>query len=373
MSAEKRTASRGGKLTVIGAGAGSGKTYQVCLEVADRVAKGLDPARVLATTFTRKAAAELKGRIQQRILSEQTFTQEEKIECAGRLELALIGTVHSVGHQLLRRYALPLGLSPDLEVLEAESMDRHLNRLLEESDSAKWDELIEVGGRLSHDKPHETALELLLAKRTNAMGDEAFCAQMRASARRLSERIEPDRKQIRQIDFSDLVDEAKRAAKALEKVDGDETKVTQAGLAAAQSLARRRTGRWSDFAGAEKFGAGKRSGADALLEPLREIGRSVRSAAGLHADIVRFSELLAERTIELEKAYGTYKSERALLDFTDLEVHLLELLRREDLEESLRADLGFIVVDEFQDTNPIQLAIFLELRLLDDESVWVGD
>ena len=52
------------QLEVVRAGAGSGKTTDLCQTVADAVAGGLDPARVLATTFTKKAAAELKGRIQ---------------------------------------------------------------------------------------------------------------------------------------------------------------------------------------------------------------------------------------------------------------------------------------------------------------------
>ncbi len=362
-----------GDLTVIGAGAGSGKTYRVCLEIADRVAAGLDPARVLATTFTRKAAAELKGRIQERLLSEEKLAAEERIARAERLELALIGTVHSVGHQLLRRYALDLGLSPELEVLEEENQERHLNRLLAESDPEKWDELIEIARRLSHDNPHETALELLQAKRTNAIGAEPFREQMRESADRLCRILAPEDVPLEKITMEDLFDEAKRAAGALESFTSDKTKLTAGAIEKASILARRRTGRWSDFLTAATMAAGKRSGADGALEPLREIGRSVRRAAALHADIRRFCELLAERTIELEDVYGRYKSERALLDFTDLEVRFLELLLREDLEESLRAELAFVVVDEFQDTNPIQLALFLELRRLAGESVWVGD
>ena len=50
-----------GNLHIIRAGAGSGKTYRLCEVIADAGAGGLDPARILATTFTRKAAAELKG------------------------------------------------------------------------------------------------------------------------------------------------------------------------------------------------------------------------------------------------------------------------------------------------------------------------
>jgi len=60
-----------GDLRVVRAGAGSGKTHDLCEHIAGCVAAGLDPAKILATTFTRKAAAELKGRIQARLLAHR--------------------------------------------------------------------------------------------------------------------------------------------------------------------------------------------------------------------------------------------------------------------------------------------------------------
>ena len=87
-------------LEVVRAGAGSGKTTDLCDTVAKAVASGLDPARILATTFTRKAAAELKGRVQARLLEDSGHSH------ADRLDLAAIGTVHSVAHHLLRRYSI---------------------------------------------------------------------------------------------------------------------------------------------------------------------------------------------------------------------------------------------------------------------------
>ena len=64
-------------LEVVRAGAGSGKTTDLCDTVAKAVAAGLDPARILATTFTKKAAAELKGRVQAKLLDESGHTHFE--------------------------------------------------------------------------------------------------------------------------------------------------------------------------------------------------------------------------------------------------------------------------------------------------------
>ena len=45
---------------------------------------------------------------------------------------AMVGTVHSIGHQMLSRYALHSGLSPQLEPLEEKAQERHLRRILAE-------------------------------------------------------------------------------------------------------------------------------------------------------------------------------------------------------------------------------------------------
>lgn len=362
-----------GALRVIRAGAGSGKTYKVCDEIAARVTGGLDPSGVLATTFTRKAAAEMKGRIQARILGEKSLPTERRFELAERLELALIGTVHSVGHQLIRRYALPMGLSPRLDVLEEEGTDRHLNRILSSFDPDSWKEVNELGFLLSMEDLHDQALSLLAAKRTNAISDADFLKQVHASAEELCLLIAPERKRLTKIVPGDLCAEAMRAHKKISRLD-DDTKVTKSALGRLRELSSggdRMT--WRTFLAAARIGAGKRSGANNCLDDLRELGIRVRYAEGLHSDIRRFSDLLARKTLELEQLYSEYKKERGLLDFTDLEVLMLELLRNESLADSLRSDIRFAVVDEFQDTNPIQLAIFLRLRELAEESVWVGD
>ena len=95
--------------------------------------------------------------------------------------------------------------------------------------------------------------------------------------------------------------------------------------------------------------------------------------AGLHADVRALLAGLAERVLALEDAYDTYKTERGLLDYTDLEVLFLRILEDESLVASLREEIQLAVVDEFQDTNPIQLALFLRLREIAERSIWVGD
>ncbi len=86
--------------------------------------------------------------------------------------------------------------------------------------------------------------------------------------------------------------------------------------------------------------------------------------------LIRLMFDIASRGLE---AYQSLKRERGLLDFVDQEVHALELLCRPDVREVLKEQLDLVLVDEFQDTSPLQLAIFLKLAELAGQSVWVGD
>jgi len=95
------------------ASAGSGKTYCIENDVADKLERAeLLPSEIIAVTFTTDAAEELKGRI------SQTLIARGKLELATGVMSARIGTVHSVFGHLLSDFAFELGLSPEQRVLD---------------------------------------------------------------------------------------------------------------------------------------------------------------------------------------------------------------------------------------------------------------
>ncbi len=79
---------------------------------------------MIATTFTRKAAAELKERVRRRLL-EAGLAEE-----AQRLNAAVMGTVNSVCGRLVTDFAFDLGLSPELRVLDEDMAAPVLRRAL---------------------------------------------------------------------------------------------------------------------------------------------------------------------------------------------------------------------------------------------------
>ncbi|MCO6042674.1 UvrD-helicase domain-containing protein [Aeoliella sp. ICT_H6.2] len=358
-----------GALEVVRAGAGSGKTTDLCQVVAEAVKAGLDPARILATTFTRKAAVQLKGRVQARLLESDGVDPQTAHAWADRLELAAIGTVHSVAHQLITRQAIAMGLSPQLTVLDDEGSDRALNNLLGEA-AEGWDDVYEVADRLAMQDIPKLILSLLALQRGNRISNADFQKQLAASAGRLCQLLAatPEATGVSFDQLYNLVDDALRQ---IEGAGDDTTKKTQEAVRKLQRLVARRAQAWQSHLLAGKIEAAKKS--DGLLDNLRTETSRVRANPELHVDVKSLAAQLGAKTIELGERYLRYKQERGLVDFTDLEVLLLDLLENEQLAASLQSDYDLVLVDEFQDTNPLQLAIFQRLREVTPRSRWVGD
>jgi ATP-dependent helicase/nuclease subunit A len=109
---EQAVARRRGPL-LLAAGAGSGKT-SVLVERFVRAVRedGIAPGRILAITFTERAAAELRERVRARLL------ELDEREAARDTEGAPIGTFHGFCARLLRVHALTAGLDPEFAILD---------------------------------------------------------------------------------------------------------------------------------------------------------------------------------------------------------------------------------------------------------------
>ena len=102
----------------ISAGAGSGKTYTITEQLEALLSTGqVSPAGVIATTFTKLAAGELKERVRSKLI------EAGKLAVANQMEQSLIGTVNGVCGELLRRFAFEAGMPPDQQVLDEKQGD----------------------------------------------------------------------------------------------------------------------------------------------------------------------------------------------------------------------------------------------------------
>ena len=99
------------------AGAGTGKTNTLAHRTAHLVLNGVDPARILMLTFTRRAAQEMIKRTQA-IVAEVMLDRGKAGDRSVVSRLIWSGTFHSVGNRILRLYAKHLALDPNFTVLD---------------------------------------------------------------------------------------------------------------------------------------------------------------------------------------------------------------------------------------------------------------
>ncbi|MFB3077715.1 MAG: UvrD-helicase domain-containing protein, partial [Lysobacterales bacterium] len=111
----------------------------------------------------------------------------------------------------------------------------------------------------------------------------------------------------------------------------------------------------------------------AFAEPIADIAVDYDKHPGLHRDLRFFAEQAFEIAADSLEAYQLLKTQKGLIDFVDQEQRLYQLLDNPIVAETLQEELQLLMVDEFQDTSPIQLALFLKLSKLAEQVIWVGD
>ena len=366
-------------LKLISAGAGSGKTYRLTLEMAELLTAGqARPEGIIATTFTKRAAAELKERVRVRLLQEG-MTRE-----AGELSNALIGTVHGLGVKLLRRFAFEAGVSPQVDIIAEGDHQRLFN--LSMAAVISLDQIREIEALIYRLDLNQSGkynwrgevLGLVEVIRANNFGPAGIARSKENSWHSLRAYLPPVRSDLTLEQYRN------RAMRLLQETEAallhneaDQTKKTDGGALLLRNLLRdlRNQGDvpWSAYAKLgdmeSKVGAKSRD----LVGEITDLGRQHASLQAFQDDLRRFQELMFDCARAAIEEYDTYKKRRGRIDYTDMEVLVLKLLDNPGVRGTLQRELDLLMVDEFQDTSPIQLAIFLRLSQLAKQSVWVGD
>jgi len=100
------------------AGAGSGKTRVLVHRIAWWIAEGVAPHSLLAVTFTNKAAAEMRGRVESMLKRP--------------VDALWLGTFHGIAHRLLRLHWQAAGLIESFQIIDSEDQLRLIRRLMKE-------------------------------------------------------------------------------------------------------------------------------------------------------------------------------------------------------------------------------------------------
>ncbi len=362
---------------VLAASAGTGKTHAlvgvvVHLLVGGRADGAVDPSRIVATTFSRKAASEIRARVTSEVerlatepaasvyaagLREVMGARATDTELAKRAKKALarlpharFGTLHSFATGIVQRYAVELGLGPGFELAT------------------------EADARARADDAIARALERRLADSPDVLRALAEAAggidRLVFSLRRVLVQLEEDGRCARdlRIDASDtaivegqmreLLDHARAisahpaaeaAARALASAwdAADEPRIEDAAAALTALPARgKKTPELesfflfrNDLPGAKNEEKGRR-----LARAWR-----ARHAFVEHATLVR--DVVSEAETEIEGAGRA----RAMLGFGEVLRAARELLRdRPDVADEVSSGIEALLVDEFQDTSRVQ-------------------
>lgn len=346
-------------IKLINASAGTGKTHALTEAVVALIKSNeVSADRMLITTFTVKAAEELVGRIRAKLLKSGLKEQVRK------LPLARIGTVNGICDGLVREFAYELGFSPAVEVAgetrEATLLTEATLAAVETADMESLSDLmIRMSGTASTSKNHgdgktdwERAVEdIVKLARTNRMGPDALRTFRDRSWEELRgacfscQVISGLQQQMRQA-LSECINFSVTNRKVSDALQTDHYT-------------------WGDWQKALNFP--KRDG------QVIEIARKVLQHPQLRKDMedqLRMVYDTAARTLEI---YEKSKKALSLIDYIDQEVFVLQLLERVDFQREISSRFDVVMVDEFQDTSPLQLELFLRLKSLVKHTIWVGD
>jgi ATP-dependent helicase/nuclease subunit A len=349
------------------AGAGTGKTL-VLVErycAAAEELSGVDG--ILAFTFTERAAAELRHRVRSELGARAERAAQrgdgERAALLARLsrdsERAWISTIHGFCRRLLASHPVAVGLDPRFRVLDEPEADRVAARAFEEA----------LDGLLS-DGDSEIA-RLVAAVRIGPLRELVRTAhdELRSLGRPGSVLPDP-RPSDPEAALRELIAAARAAL--------DETSESRAGAANLERIAAAaQLDPSSPPDEAELAALELNSGAKAFAGPscrrYRDAWRAARRAV-VERDTTPLYGHLTELVRGFGERFAALKEERSGLDFEDLQLEAVRLLReRPGVADAYRQRFRHVMVDEFQDTNELQLMLMRLLEGPDTHLFAVGD
>ncbi len=372
-------------ITIIGASAGSGKTYSLCQKylaclsgnTSEPGVTQCPPRQVLATTFTRKAAAELVQRIRQKLLDAG---KNEEALC---IEDGYIGTVHSVCLSLLKDFALEKGYSPDMAPLPEEDeervfsqaaamvMHKHGRQLYSLAHRLNMDAYLPYGGPRGLEEWDKTVRNLCKLARANGLSATQLQAQGSENAKAYLAILPKALSEQEGMDVCRELDIAVQAAISGMESGTDTTKKTAAVLETLRAWAENRNRSWQDWQTLLDAEPAKKSAS--LYEPIWELAAFYPQLPEFQQDLTAYIEGIFACAAASLEAYADWKKNYGLLDYNDMEALALELLQDQNAAVALESRVKQVFIDEFQDTSPLQLALFLRLADIAQSSIWVGD
>jgi ATP-dependent exoDNAse (exonuclease V) beta subunit len=359
------------------ASAGTGKTTRLVHLIASETKADTPAEKILGTTFTVKAAEELVARARGKLVKDGDVDRSTK------LLAARLGTVNSVCGRLIAEFALDLGRSPAIEVLAEEALESTFNIATDSVIGRSASTIAPLAEAFGFDQLRGDASDWRNAVKTivdrareNGINAEGLLNSCQRSLQSLDAILPPANSTADELDRA--LEQAIDAA--LSAVDNGGlakrgTRATDEALKFVRSckavLMQGEHLPWHAWAKLAKLKPGKQD--EALFDPIKLTAAGHAAHPRLRENVNSFVKAMFHYAAEALSAYADYKSARGLVDFVDQEALALDLLRRPELQGRLAERIEAVFVDEFQDSSPIQVAIFAALSRIAARNTWVGD
>ena len=382
ITAQQREAIESSGKVIVSASAGSGKTFVMIQKLVAAIESGVDLDSVLAVTFTKKAAAQMKEKLRGALIGAMAGADKDKRNSLkiqlSKIQSADISTIHSFCARLLRTYFYAVGIDGTFDIISSddsqarEYKERVISSMFEkyyEEDNGNFKTLLACYRRKRGDNYLKGLIlssyeELrinadyitLLDGAENLYTEGGFdevCKQLNASADDKYTRLLGEVRKFA-ADFYHPNPAYKKILEemtaALQNSIGGDIFTPQCPI----SVTRKPSDKTEDEKELgerfKKFKDGINTRYKAVRGDIcdRQIEKERFFASGIVAKA--FAEVLKD----FDREYTELKRDENKLDYNDLEHLTLKLLKDEEIRREVNSKYSCVFVDEYQDVNPVQ-------------------
>ena len=407
-----------GQNILVSASAGSGKTFVMAERILDQLARGVEIRQLFISTFTVKAATELKERLEKKISQEIQETQDLELKKhLGRqladLPNAAIGTMDSFTQKFLTKHGYLLDLAPNFRILQNESEQLLLkNEVFKQVFEDHYQGKNQVGfsrlvknfaGKSKDARGLRKQVYMIYEFLQSTSNPQAWLensflkgfeeADFTVSKEKLADAIKEKLWDLESFFRYHLENDAKEFGKAayLEAVqqvlDGIGALTNESTFNQYQEVLERVVSISKDKGGRALTNASRKAELQALKEAYNQERKDKFEKLISLSDtcaLLKYQEMYHEEAFELAKtfqvfmsdfvdAYRKRKREENAFEFADISHYTIEILENfPQVRQEYQERFHEVMVDEYQDTNHIQERM-LELLSNGHNRFMVGD
>lgn len=390
---EQRAAIDAQGRTIVSASAGSGKTTVMIQKMIELICvEKVDVTRILAVTYTKKAAASMKDKLRKALI-KAVNDPNTSVEDRARLKaqyrlvpLADISTIHSFCAKLIRTHFYATDVGNKFGIIAEEDADgtalraRAMENVFEQAYADGDEDFLRLLSVYYRKKKDDTLRDVISSTHTKLRTHVDYKNELATSGQDTDELFEAVCKEA----YAWFVDKCKVYREDLSKLYGfferetdraDCVKYCDALMNVlnewidAGDLFTLATLKWKtlpdmpkisreldppDFVAAVDYLSRLRTKIKKMDDDERKVVKSREEERKNFSLAAALAQPLAKYVLRFDEEYMRLKKQRGVLDYNDLEHYALGLLNREEIAAEMKEKYEYVFVDEYQDVNPVQ-------------------